>query len=471
MKSFLDEDFLLTSAAARRLYHDHAARMPVIDYHCHINPQEIYQDLTYNNLTEAWLGGDHYKWRAMRSNGIDERYITGQDSTPYGKFEQWAATLPRLIGNPLYHWTHLELKRYFNVEEPLTPDSCPLIWQKANQKLKTLSVREMIRQADVRVICTTDDPIDDLIWHRRIREDVSCEVQVLPTFRPDKALNIDKPGFAEYIGKLGEACGFQIVTVSDLKRALEQRLLYFAGLGCKVADHGLDYIVSPCAADPDQILRDALAEKSVSQSDADAFKAALLVFCAGLYTRHGIVLQLHYGAVRNNNPVMLKQLGPDAGFDAIYGRDGSGAALGRLLGAMESAKALPKTIIYSLNPIDNAQIGAVIGCFQSAEIPGKIQHGSAWWFNDSKQGMIDQLTSLASLSVLGNFVGMLTDSRSFLSYTRHEYFRRILCELIGGWVEKGEYPADMPYLGRLVEDICCRNAIRYFGFCCDQTPE
>ena len=460
MKPFMDEDFLLTTDTARHLYHEHAGKMPVVDYHCHIDPKAIYEDTVYENLSQVWLGGDHYKWRAMRSNGIEERFITGQDTTPYEKFTKWAATVPRLIGNPLYHWT-----RYFNIETPLAPDTCAEIWQTANQKLETLSVRKIIEKSDVRVICTTDDPADDLRWHQLIREDKSLAVRVLPAFRPDKAVNIDKPGFSDYIMKLGSVCGFPIRTVDDLKAALRARILNFVQMGCKAADHGLDYIVHVIGEDNlDAILQQALAGIAVSQKQADAFKTEILTFLAAQYKQQDIVMQLHYGAVRNNNRHALAQLGPDTGYDAIYGRADSGLALGALLGSLEAADILPKTIIYSLNPTDNAQIGAIIGCFQSGEIPGKIQHGSAWWFNDTRTGMIEQMTSLANLSVLANFIGMLTDSRSFLSYTRHEYFRRILCELIGNWVENGEYPADMASLGSMVEDISYHNAVRYFGF-------
>lgn len=345
MKPFMDQDFLLSTETSRRLYHDHAARMPIIDYHCHIDPKEIYQDRSYDNLTEAWLGGDHYKWRALRSNGVEEHLITGTESSPYEKFAQWAATLPRLIGNPLYHWTHLELKRYFGIDEPLTSQSCQAIWDQANKKLKILTVRQMIKEANVAVICTTDDPTDDLNWHRLLREDRSFDVQVLPTFRPDKAVNIDKPGFADYIGRLGEVSGIRIQTANDLKAALEKRLAYFVANGCRVSDHGLDYIVSPQPANIDEVFSGALRGEPVSQSEADAFKADLLLFCAALYKKHDMVMQLHYGAVRNTNPLTMASLGPDTGFDAIFGRAESGAALGALLGALEAAHALPKTII------------------------------------------------------------------------------------------------------------------------------
>lgn len=462
-KPFMDRDFLLSNDTARTLYHEYAAKMPIIDYHCHIDPRQIYEDARFANLTEAWLSGDHYKWRAMRSNGVDEKYITGKETGDYEKFEKWTQTLPRLIGNPLYHWTHLELQRYFGIAEPLTPASCKNIWDRANQQLQNLSVRRIITQSRVKAICTTDDPTDDLRWHQLIKEDMSFTCRVLPAFRPDKAMNIDKAGFTDYILKLSQASDVAINDFASLKDALRRRLIYFKSMGCVASDHGLDYVMFENAPDADLVLKKALSGEKLSQQEADAYKTAVLVYLARLYKELGIVMQLHYGAVRSNNPQALVRLGPDTGFDAIWGKSDSGANLGKLLGMMDAQGSLPKTIIYSLNPCDNAQIDAIIGCFQTAEYPGKIQHGSAWWFNDTKTGMTEQLTSLANLSVLGNFVGMLTDSRSFLSYTRHEYFRRILCDLIGTWVENGEYPDDMAQLGNLVEDISFNNALGYFG--------
>lgn len=465
MKKFMDEDFLLSTDTAKKLYHEHAKKMPIVDYHCHINPKDIYDDVIYDNLSQVWLGGDHYKWRAMRANGIEERYITGNDTTAYEKFEKWAETVPKLIGNPLYHWTHMELKRYFDIEDILSPKTCKKIWDTANERLKDLSVRKIIEKSNVKLICTTDDPVDDLRWHKYIREDKSFNVKVLPAFRPDKALNIDKPGFVEYIKKLGDICGINIKTVDDVKTALASRIEYFVKMGCKAADHALDYIVyRKKDVNLDAALQAALDGKAIDQEKADEYKAELLMFCAAQYKQHKIVMQLHYGTLRNANPVAFAKLGPDSGFDAICGYDKSGVALGALLGALEASDSLPKTIIYSLNPTDNALIDSVIGCFQSHEIPGKIQHGSAWWFNDTKTGMMEHMINLANYSVLPNFIGMLTDSRSFLSYTRHEYFRRILCDLLGKWVENGEYPADMEVLGKIVEDICYNNTVRYFEF-------
>jgi glucuronate isomerase len=461
-KPFMDENFLLNNDTARTLYHQYAAQMPIVDYHCHIDPREIYEDRIFRDMTEIWLGGDHYKWRALRSDGVEERYITG-DALPYEKFERWARVMPRMIGNQLYHWTHLELQRYFGISEPLSPCNAQAIWEKGNAMLPGLSARTIIKKSRVKAICTTDDPADDLQWHRLIKEDQSFSCLVLPTFRPDKAMNIDKPGYTEYLLKLGRACGFQIDSLAALKEALRMRLAFFVESGCRITDHGLDYVVFKQGHDADQVLQNALAGKAPTREQADAFKTDLLCYLAGLYREHGIVMQLHFGAVRNNSPKNFKKLGPDTGYDAIWGSADTGYRLGSLLGHIEEQVGLPKTIIYSLNPADDAQIDAMIACFQDASYPGKIQHGSAWWFNDSKEGMTAQIKSLANLSVLGNFVGMLTDSRSFLSYTRHEYFRRILCNLLGTWVENGEYPDDMDTLGNMVKDICFNNAVNYLG--------
>lgn len=460
--AFMNQDFLLSTPIARTLYHTHAKPMPIIDYHCHINPKQIAEDHVFADLTEAWLGGDHYKWRAMRANGIAERFITG-DAQPFEKFLAWASTLPGLIGNPLYHWTHLELQRYFGIYEPLTPQTCQSIWERANQQLSGLSVREIIRRSKVTALCTTDDPADDLRWHQLLKRDPGSPCLVLPAFRPDKALNIDKPGFADYLTQLGKAADLRIDSLDSLKTALANRLQFFVKNGCKAADHGLDYMMCENDGDADAIFKKALGAEAVSLKEAEAFKTHLLCFLAQRYREHGIVMQLHFGAVRNNNPTAFYTLGPDTGFDAIWGAPNTGARLGALLGLMESQGGLPKTILYSLNPTDNAQIAAMIGCFQTAEHKGKIQHGSAWWFNDSKTGMTEQITNLANHTVLAHFIGMLTDSRSFLSYTRHEYFRRILCDTLGQWVEQGEYPRDMAYLGQVVADISYHNAVRYLG--------
>lgn len=466
MKQFMDKDFLLSNETAKTLYHDYAAKMPIIDYHCHINPAEIAENRQFKNITEVWLGGDHYKWRAMRSNGVDEKYITG-DATDREKFQKWAETLPKAIGNPLYHWTHLELRKYFGYEGVLNGETAEEVWNLCNEKLQSgnLNVRDIINMSDVKVICTTDDPVDNLEYHKQIAADSTCNVKVLPAWRPDKAVNIEKETFSAYIRHLAEVSEIAITNLESLFVALNIRLDFFHNMGCRASDHGLDYVLynAASAEEVDAIFQKALAGETVSYDEMEKYKTALLVFLGEAYAKRGWVMQLHYGAIRDNNKDMFAKLGPDTGFDCINTRNcAEGTAA--FLNALQVKGQLPKTIIYSLNPNDNASIGTIIGCFQGSEVAGKIQQGSAWWFNDTKQGMIDQMTSLANLSVLGNFVGMLTDSRSFLSYTRHDYFRRILCNLLGTWVENGEYPADMTTLGQIVSDISFNNTNKYFGF-------
>jgi len=464
MSKFMDKDFLLETETAKKLFHSYAEEMPVIDYHCHIDPKEIYEDKRYDNISQVWLYGDHYKWRAIRSNGVPEKYITG-DASDYEKFEKWAQTMPKLIGNPLYHWTHLELQRYFGYEGALSEDTAQEVWEITKEKLETLTVREIIKASNVNVICTTDDPADDLKYHKLIAQDKSFDVKVLPAFRPDKAMNIDKMEFADYIDKLSAASEIKINSFSELKGALKNRIEYFDEMGCRACDHGLDYAMYNMVSDEeaDRILKERLEGSKLLETEVDGFKTALLMFLASEYTKHGWVMEIHYSCLRSNNTKMYEKLGPDTGFDAISTRDSS-QGLMDLLDALSLKDSLPKTIIFSLNPNDNAMIGAAIGCFQSDEAKGKIQHGAPWWFNDTKEGMIQQIKDLASLSALGNFVGMLTDSRSFLSYTRHEYFRRILCNVIGTWVERGEYPSDEKTLAVLIQDICYNNAKNYFGF-------
>ncbi|MCF2670573.1 glucuronate isomerase [Butyricicoccus pullicaecorum] len=468
MKAFMDEDFLLTTDAAKTLYHDYAEKMPIIDYHCHINPADIAEDKRYQTITEVWLGGDHYKWRAMRCNGIPESRITGaKDTDPYETFKAWSETLPRCIGNPLYHWTYLELKKYFGITEALTPATCKDIYDRCNARLAEpdMSVRGIIEQSNVKLICTTDDPIDDLAQHAKIAADPTCKVKVLPAFRPDKAMNIDKPGFPEYIAKLSAVVGYEIKTFADLKKALIERIDYFNARGSKVSDHALDYPVCAPAteAELDAILAEGL-NGPVSADKGDKFKTAVLLALSEKYHAYGWVMQIHYGCIRNNSSIMFEKLGPDTGFDSVS--DAGGAqALANLLDAMQKGGHLPKMVLYSLNHYDNETIATIAGCFQTdGECASKIQLGSAWWFNDHKTGMEKQLTDLANLGVLGNFIGMLTDSRSFLSYTRHEYFRRILCGLIGRWVDNGEVHADMETLGQIVQDICYNNTVKFFSF-------
>ncbi len=465
MKKFMDNDFLLSTETAKELYHNYAAKMPIIDYHCHVNPKEIFEDKHFENIAQLWLSGDHYKWRIMRSNGVDEYYITG-NASDREKFQKFAEALPKTIGNPMYHWCHLELKKYFGYKGILNGETAEEVWDLCEKKLKeeNFGVRDIINQSGVAFIGTTDDPIDSLEWHEKIAADESFGTIVAPSFRPDKALNIDKAGWAEYIEKLSEVAKVEIKDFASLKEALGKQIAYFFEHGCKASDHGLDHMVFAESTENelDDIVKRGLEHREVSAKEAAMLKTALLVFCAEKYTKNGWVMQIHYNCLRNPNTEMFNKIGPDTGFDCIGPENGS-TALAKLLDKLNSKKVLPKTILYSLDPSDNAFLDTLIGSFQGTEVPGKLQHGSAWWFNDNKEGMREQLISLANLSMLGNFIGMLTDSRSFLSYTRHEYFRRILCGLIGEWVENGEYPDDMKVLGKIAEDISYNNAARYFG--------
>lgn len=467
MKEFMGEDFLLETETAKKLFHEHAAKMPIIDYHCHINPQQIAENHTFKNITEAWLGGDHYKWRMIRSNGTAEKDITGKESDDREKFQKFAEALPKAIGNPLYHWTHLELQRYFDCRTPLNGKTAEEIWQLCNEKIKqpALSVQGIIEKSNVKVICTTDDPADDLCWHKKIKEDGSCTAKVLPAMRPDAAMRIEKPAYGEYLKRLGAVAGVDIQTMEDLRAALSKRMDFFAEMGCKASDHALEYVFCREAseAEVNAVMKKALSGTALTTEDIEVYKTALLLFLGKEYAKRGWAMQIHYSALRDNNSSEFETLGPDTGFDCIASCN-CGEGLVKFMDALHKKGDLPKMILYSLNPNDNAMIATIIGSFQGTEAAGKIQHGAAWWFNDTKTGMIDHMVNLANLSVLGNFIGMLTDSRSFLSYTRHEYFRRILCNQIGLWVENGEYPADMEYLGQLVEDISYNNTARYFGF-------
>lgn len=466
MKDFLDNNFLLTTKTAQKLYHSYAEGMPIIDYHCHINPQEIYENRTFKNLTQLWLLGDHYKWRQMRANGIKEKYITG-NASDYEKFEKWVETLDKAIGNPLYHWSHMELKRYFGYNGTLSSKNAKEVWNFCNEKMKKqhFSAKELIEKSKVTYICTTDDPIDNLYYHKAIKEDISFFTKVLPTFRPDLAGEIEKENYPEYILELEKCSGIRIHTFYDVKTALRNRMEYFAANGCKIADHGLNHITYASLTDSDieEIFQKAMKRQFVTLQEADGLRCDLLLFCAKEYHRLNWTMQLHYGCKRDNNTRQLQNLGINTGFDCINS-DTSSKELANFLDALDQKDMLPKTILYSLNPNDNAYIGTIIGCFMGEGIKGKMQHGCAWWFNDNQTGIREQMISLANLGLLGNFIGMLTDSRSFLSYVRHEYFRRILCDLIGGWVENGEYPNDEAALKKIIEDICYNNAKEYFEF-------
>lgn len=464
MKAFLDEDFLLHNATARELYHSCVKQLPIIDYHCHINPQEIAEDRTFSDMAEVWLGGDHYKWRLMRANGVAEEEITGNAPGEI-KFRRFAEVLPMAAGNPLYHWSHLELKRYFGYDGILNGDTAGDVWELCNQKLPSLSVRRLILQSHVETICTTDDPADDLHWHQVLREDSSFPIKVLPAWRPDKAVNLDKPDFRSYLDTLSQASGVEITSLSDLLSALRKRMDYFHSMGCRVSDHGLDSIPAVRFTEQEASAAFAAARegKTLSQKEQDGYKGFLLRFLGEEYAARGWVMQLHYGALRNANTRGFRRLGADCGYDCIRSGDCS-VALASFLDDLDQKNRLPKTVLYSLNPNDNTMLDVLAGTFQGEGIQGKVQHGAAWWFNDTKHGMEDQLTRLASVSLLGSFIGMLTDSRSFLSYTRHEYFRRILCNLLGTWVEQGELPNDKTMLHALTARICYENAKAYFHF-------
>ncbi len=466
MKRFMDSDFLLSTETARKLYHDYASKMPVIDYHCHIDPKEIAEDKKFVNITQVWLGGDHYKWRQMRSNGVDEHYITG-DATDREKFQKWAETLEKAIGNPLYHWSHLELKRYFGYDGYLNSRTAEEVWNLCNSKLQSdeMSVRGIITNSNVEIICTTDDPIDSLEWHRAIAEDKSFKTKVLPAWRPDKAMNIETDFYLDYLKKLSDVSGVEINSFDSLLKALSNRLDYFGEMGCNISDHALEYVAyyPATSKEIEGIFSKRLKNENISSEEKIKFKTAFMLKMASEYNKRDWAMQLHFGCKRDNNGQMFMRLGPDTGYDCINNYAPS-AQLADFLNYLVTSKELPRTILYSLNPNDNAYIGTIIGCFQEAGAKGKLQQGSAWWFNDSKTGMMEQMTSLANLSLLGNFIGMLTDSRSFLSYTRHEYFRRILCELIGGWVENGEYPDDFTALEEIVKGISYNNAKVYFKF-------
>ena len=455
MKNIINEDFLLSTKTAKELY-EIAKEMPIIDYHCHLDPRLIAIDYKFDNLGELLLGGDHYKWRMIRSFGVDEKYVTG-DASFKEKFREFARALEYAIGNPLYHWTHLELKRYFGIDEALTYENADEIYEKCTAQLRTdeFSCRNLIKNSNVEVVCTTDDPIDTLEYHDQIKES-GFEVKVLPAFRPDKAVNIHKETFLPYIEKAG------VKSYAELKAWLSSRLDFFGEKGCRLSDHGLDFI--PYAiGDASSIFDKALNGEALTKEEIDAYMTDLLIFFGKEYARRGWCMQIHVGAMRNNNTKMYQRLGPDTGYDSIA-ETNLGENLSRLLDALEIENALPKTILYSLNPKDNYVLATLMGCFQGSDVRGKIQLGSGWWFNDQKDGMQEQLRALGNLGVLGSFVGMLTDSRSFVSYTRHDYFRRILCDLIGNWVENGEYPNNKEMLEKIVKGISYENARDYFNF-------
>ena len=462
MKRFMDQDFLLSTETAKHLYHDYAAKMPIVDYHCHLSPQEICEDRTFETITQVWLGGDHYKWRIMRTHGVEEKYITGNgdDRT---KFRKWAETVSMAIGNPLHHWSHLELRNYFGYQGVLNEDTADEVYDLCNEKLKTMSARKMIEMSNVTHLCTTDDPVDDLHWHRLIKADESFGVTVLPAWRPDKAMNIAADTYPEYIEKLAEVSGIRVRSYKELMEALKLRLDFFTENGCTVSDHGMDDVafVPAAAEEIEAVFAKRMSGEEVTPLEIRKFRTAFLTDLGREYAKRNWVMQMHYGVIRDNNKKVFRALGPDAGIDSI-GTSAPISELAYFLNGLAETDELPKTIVYSLNPIDNTAIETILACFQEGPVISKMQHGAAWWFNDHKHGMTEQMTSLANEGMLADFVGMLTDSRSFLSYARHEYFRRILCDLIGNWVENGEYPDDEKTLKKIVEDISYNNAVRYF---------
>ncbi|MEI8242578.1 MAG: glucuronate isomerase [bacterium] len=465
-RPFIHDDFLLQSKPACALYHDYAARMPVVDYHCHLPPQQVAQDTRWQNLAQVWFGGDHYKWRAMRANGIDERFITG-DAPAREKFQKFSETMPCLLRNPIYDWSHLELARYFGITDLLTPATAESIWERAAAQLAApgCSARSFMTRSNVRLVCTTDDPADTLEHHAAVRA-APFGVQMLPTWRPDKALAIDRPEFwNSWLDKLAAAAGCDVRTFGDLLAALQKRHDFFASLGCRLSDYGMETVYAEPYTDAQvrQVFAKVRGGVAASPEEVAQFRSAVLFECGRMDAAAGWTWQIHYGALRNNSTRMFQKLGPDTGFDSI-GDWPVAQAMSRLFDRLDQRDALPRTVLYTLNPRDNEVLGTMLGNFQRGPVAGKIQLGSGWWFNDQKDGMLRQLEALSQLGLLSRFVGMLTDSRSFLSYPRHEYFRRILCNLLGNDIVTGQVPNDLPWIGNIVQDICYRNAVRYFGF-------
>jgi glucuronate isomerase len=466
MKKFLDDNFLLSGSTAIDLYQNYAKDMPIIDYHCHLSPQEIYENKTFQNITEAWLYGDHYKWRVLRANGVEEKYITG-DASDYDRFTAWAKTVPMTIGNPLFQWSHLELQRYFGIHDLINEKNAPEIWEKVNAQLngKGFGARDLIIKSKVEVICTTDDPTDSLEYHIKLKTDKQFDVAVLPSFRPDKGLEINRATFIPWVKRLSEVSEQTIENYDQFLTALEKRASFFHSIGGKVSDHALDYVpyAETSKEEAAAIFSKAITEGAVRLEEEKKYKTFTLIFLGKIYAKLGWVMQFHINASRSNNTRMFNELGPDTGYDSI--NDSSVAyPLSKILDSLEKENALPKTILYSLNAKDNYVLATIMGSFQGDGIRGKMQLGSAWWFNDTKDGMIEQIKTLANVGLLSRFVGMLTDSRSFLSYTRHEYFRRLVCNLLGEWADNGEVPYDLELLGNIVQGICYNNAKEYFGF-------
>ena len=470
MQKFMDKDFLLTTKTAKKLYHEHAEKMPIIDYHCHLQPKEIYEDKKFRNLAEAWLGagdryGDHYKWRSLRARGYEEDSISGPDDD-YKKYLQFVESMPYFVGNPLYHWSHLEMQRYFGINDIINAKNAKKIWDAANLKLETLTAREMMYKFNVKTVCTTDDPVDSLEWHKKMMEDETLRVTVRPAFRPDKAINVELSWFESWVKQLAKVCGREINSLNDLLVCLAARIEFFHQMGSRVSDHALDVVHYTPATyeEANAVFLKGMNHEPISSFEEDQYKGYVLLFLGKQYKKYGWVQQYHIGALRNNSKTMLEKIGPDTGFDAIEDQNYM-AKLSQLLGALDMDNALPKTILYCLNPRDNYALTVLSGCFQEEGVKGRVQVGTAWWFLDQQDGMKQNLETLMQVGLVSQSVGMLTDSRSFLAYPRHEYYRRILCQMLGNLVESGQYPADeLDTLGKIVEDICYNNAKEYFGF-------
>lgn len=470
MKEFMDKDFLLTTETAKKLYHEHAENMPIIDYHCHLQPKEIYEDKKFRNLAEVWLGagdryGDHYKWRSLRARGYEEDSISGPDDD-YKKYSQFVESMPYFVGNPLYHWSHLEMRRYFGIYDIINSKNAKKIWDEANKKLETLTAREMMYKFKVDTVCTTDDPVDSLEWHKKMNADKTLKVHVRPAFRPDKAINVELDWFESWVKQLAGVVGYEIKSLHDLEKALAERVEFFHSMGSRLSDHALDVVhYAPATYEQaNEVFLKGMNHQPISDLEQDYYKGYILVFLGKLYNKYGWVQQYHIGALRNNSKSMLKKIGPDTGFDAIEDQNYM-EKLSQLLGALDESNELPKTILYCLNPRDNYALTVLAGCFQKEGVKGRVQVGTAWWFLDQQDGMRQNLETLMQVGLIAQSVGMLTDSRSFLAYPRHEYYRRLLCQMLGNLVESGQYPVEeLDTLGKIVEDICYNNAKEYFGF-------
>ena len=470
MKAFMDKDFLLDTETAKKLYHEHAEDMPIIDYHCHLPPKEIYEDKKFRNLAEVWLGagdrfGDHYKWRALRARGYEEDSISGPDDD-YKKYMQFVESMPYFVGNPLYLWSHLEMQRYFGINDVICSKNAKKIWDEANEVLQTLTARKMMEKFNVKTVCTTDDPVDSLEWHKKMMEDKTLKVSVRPAFRPDKAINVELSWFKDWVAQLGAVVGRELKTLEDFANALAERIAFFDSMGSRLSDHALDVVHYAPATyeEANAIYQKGLKGEYITDEEQDKYKGYILLFLGKQYAKHGWVQQYHIGALRNNSKSMLKKIGPDTGFDAIEDAVYM-EKLSALLGALDEQDALPKTILYCLNPRDNYALTVLAGCFQKEGVKGRVQVGTAWWFLDQLDGMKQNIETLMQVRRVAQTVGMLTDSRSFLSYPRHELYRRLLCQMLGRLVENGQYPAEeLETLGKIVEDVCYNNAKEYFGF-------